>query len=172
MLNTKIIGENIVCDFDDDANKIYSKSTIGLVENKKYFLSLIEALYLLESEKITITNSRKKQFCFEEFLIFCEKKEKDFWMRYCVFRDLRNRGYTVKTALKFGADFRVYDRGIKPGDDHAKWIAYPVSENTKFSWYDFAAKTRVANSTKKRLLIALVDKESDVTYYEIAWKRP
>ena len=35
------------------------------------------------------------------------KAEPNFWIRYCVFRDLRSRGYIVKTALKFGADFRV-----------------------------------------------------------------
>ena len=78
----------------------------------------------------------------------------------------------MKTALKFGADFRVYDRGIKPGEDHAKWIVYPVNETSYLTWYEFAAKNRVAHSTKKRLLIAIVDEEGSVTYYEIRWVRP
>ena len=85
---------------------------------------------------------------------------------------MRNRGYIVKTALKFGADFRIYDRGIKPGEDHAKWIMYPVKETDSLTWYEFSAKNRVAHSTRKRLLIAVVDEENDVTYYEIAWTRP
>ncbi|MDP3918703.1 MAG: tRNA-intron lyase, partial [Nanoarchaeota archaeon] len=77
-----------------------------------------------------------------------------------------------KTALKFGADFRVYDRGIKPGEEHAKWVMYPIPETSTCSWYEFAAKNRVAHSTRKRLLIAIVDEEGDVTYYEIKWTRP
>ena len=100
------------------------------------------------------------------------KLEKDFWVRYIVFRDMRNRGYLVKTALKFGADFRVYDRGIKPGDDHAKWILFPVSESKGFTWYTFSAMNRVAHSTRKNLLVGIVDSENDVTYYEISWTKP
>ena len=100
------------------------------------------------------------------------KKEKNFWTRYVAYGDMRNRGYIVKTALKFGADFRIYDRGIKPGEDHAKWIMYPVRETDSLTWYEFSAKNRVAHSTRKKLLIAVVDEENDCTFYEIAWTRP
>jgi tRNA-intron endonuclease len=101
-----------------------------------------------------------------------KKSEPNFWTRYCVFKDIRNRGYIIKTALKFGADFRVYDRGVKPGEDHAKWIIFPVEEASTLTWYEFSAKNRVAHSTKKRLLIAVLDAENDVTYWEIKWTRP
>jgi len=85
---------------------------------------------------------------------------------------MRNRGYIIKTALKFGAEFRVYGRGIKPGEDHAKWVVYPVLESSVLTWYEFAAKNRVAHSTKKKLLIGIVDAENSVTYYEIKWIKP
>ena len=98
--------------------------------------------------------------------------EPNFWVRYQVYKDMRNRGYIVKTALKFGADFRVYDRGIKPGEDHARWIVYPVHEASVLTWYEFAAKNRVAHSTKKRLMLGIVDDENDCTYYEVRWMRP
>jgi tRNA-intron endonuclease len=61
---------------------------------------------------------------------------------------------------------------VKPGGGHAKWLVFPVSEDKVLSWYEFAAKNRVATSTKKRLLIGIVDRENDVTYYEIRWMRP
>ena len=85
---------------------------------------------------------------------------------------MRNRGYIVKTALKFGADLRIYERGVKPGEEHAKWILYPVYESNGLTWQEFAAKNRVAHSTRKKLLIGIVDDENDVTYYEIEWKKP
>ena len=34
------------------------------------------------------------------------------------------------------------------------------------------AKNRVAHSTKKNLLIAIVDEEAKVSYYEIRWIQP
>ncbi|MFW6378910.1 MAG: tRNA-intron endonuclease family protein, partial [Nanoarchaeota archaeon] len=61
---------------------------------------------------------------------------------------------------------------IKPGQDHARWIVYPVHEGERYTWFDFAAKNRVAHSTKKRLLMGVVDDENDVTYWEIKWVRP
>jgi tRNA-intron endonuclease len=87
-------------------------------------------------------------------------------------RDIRNSGYIFITALKFGADFRVYDRGVKPGEDHAKWIVYAVYEGSTLTWYEFAAKNRVAHSTRKRLLIGVVDDENSVSYWEVRWMRP
>ena len=116
-------------------------------------------------------NGRNKEFDVAKFIKRSQKIEKTFWIRYCVYKDMRDRGYVIKPALKFGADFAVYDRGIKPGEDHAKWIVYPVHEGTSLTWYEFAAKNRVAHSTKKRLLIGIVG-DRDVTYYEIRWVRP
>jgi len=133
---------------------------------------LIEALYLVDKKKLIAYDSRNKVIDSESLLKKSQKTEPNFWIRYCVYKDIRNRGYIIKTALKFGADFRIYDRGIKPGEDHAKWVAYPVHESSTFSWYDFSAKNRVAHSTRKKLLIGIVDEEGDVTYYSISWTRP
>lgn len=108
----------------------------------------------------------------DAFIKKAEKLEPHFFTRFAVFRDFRSRGYVIKTALKFGADFRVYDRGVKPGEDHAKWVVFPVREASTLTWHEFSSKNRVAHSTKKRLLIGVVDDEGCPTYYEIRWVRP
>ncbi|MFH0977880.1 MAG: tRNA-intron lyase [Candidatus Woesearchaeota archaeon] len=173
VIKTLFANEQVVTEDSDPARELYNQSRFGsLSPEGKVQLSLIEALYLLEKKKIEVLDGRNKPVNFEEFIKKARKVEPNVWVRYCVYKDMRNRGYIVKTALKFGADFRVYDRGVKPGEDHARWILYPVHEGNVFSWYEFAAKNRVAHSTRKRLLIGIVDDEYDVTYYEIAWKRP
>jgi len=164
----KVITEN-----SDEARELYNQSRYGtLLENGKVQLSLIESLYLLEKSKLLIYKSKNKRLSFDDLSKKAKKQEPNFWVRFCVFRDIRNRGYIIKTALKFGADFRVYDRGVKPGEDHARWIIYPVYESSTLTWYEFAAKNRVAHSTRKRLLIGVVDDESDVSYWETRWLRP
>jgi len=166
-------GEQVLTESSDQARALYNNGRFGELDGTgKVQLSLIEALYLLEKEKIAISAPRVKAYTTESFIKKAKARQPGFWTRYVVFRDMRNRGYIVKTALKFGADFRVYDRGIKPGEDHAKWVLFPIHEGTALTWHDFAAKNRVAHSTKKRLLIGIVDEEGDVTYYEVAWKRP
>ena len=98
------------------------------------------------------------------------RSNKNFQIKYQVFKNLREKGYLVKTALKFGADFRIYEKGKT--NTHSKWLCYVTTENKRIKWQDFAAKNRVAHSTKKNLLIAIVDEENQITYYEIKWIQP
>jgi len=165
--------ERVLTESSDDARELYNQSRYGnLLDDGRVQLSLIEALYLMEKKRIKVYDSRNKEINYENLLKKSQKAEPNFWVRYCVYRDIRNRGYIIKTALKFGADFRIYDRGVKPGEDHARWVVFPVHEASTLTWYEFAAKNRVAHSTKKRLLIGIVDAENDLTYYEIKWLRP
>ena len=172
-VNGYLAEERVLTEISDASRELYNQSRFGtLLDNGKVQLSLIEALYLIEKKKLFVHNLRNKVIEFETFVKKAQKLIPNFWIKYCVYRDMRNRGYIIKTALKFGADFRVYDRGVKPGEDHARWVVFPVHEGSSLTWHEFAAKNRVAHSTKKRLLMGIVDEESSVTYYEIAWKRP
>ena len=165
--------ERVIMENCDEARELNNSGAYGtILEDGRVQLSLTEGLYLLEKKKISILDGRKKEISFENYVRRASKVEPNFWIRYAVYKDMRNRGYIIKTALKFGADFRVYDRGVRPGQDHARWIIYPVHEGEKYTWFDFAAKNRVAHSTKKRLMMGVVDDENDVTYWEIKWVRP
>ncbi|AJF62335.1 MAG: tRNA-intron endonuclease [archaeon GW2011_AR20] len=166
-----LVGDRLIAEDKHEAHNLYDQSRYGEIVDNKIQYSVVEGLYLLEKGRVDILNEKKK-LKFDDFLKEAVKKEKNFWTRYVAYGDMRNRGYIVKTALKFGADFRIYDRGIKPGEDHAKWIMYPVRETDSLTWYEFSAKNRVAHSTRKKLLIAVVDEENDCTFYEIAWTRP
>jgi len=164
--------EHVVSDDKRRSRQLYDQSRFGELVRGDFRYSLVESLYLLEKGKMNVYDKKKEKLTFKQFINRARKVEPNFWVRYCVFRDMRDRGYILKTALKFGADFRVYDRGVKPGQDHAKWIVFPVHEGESMTWYGFAAKNRVAHSTRKKLLIAIVDDEADVTYYSIEWTRP
>ena len=166
-------NEMVITESSDEARLLYDQSRYGkLGDDGTLNLSLYEALYLVEKKRLNVLDGRKKEISFESLLKKARKIESNFWIRYSVFKDMRNRGYIVKTALKFGADFRVYDRGVKPGEDHARWIIYPVHEGSQLTWYEWSAKNRVAHSTKKRLMIGVVDNEGDVSYWECRWMRP
>lgn len=167
MVLAKYNEEGVITESSNQARELFDKGRFGVIKRGHVVLSLFEALYLLEKEKISI-----EKFDESKLISKARKKIKQFSTKYAVFKDLRERGYVVKTALKFGADFRVYDKGINPGEDHAKWIVFPVHESGSLTWHEFASKNRVAHSTKKNLLMGIVDDEEDVTYYEISWKRP
>lgn len=141
-----------------------SSSSIGELKNGKVVYSIYEVLYLLELKKAEAINSKDKKISFHELL-----KKADHSV-YLVFKDLRNKGDIVKEGLKFGTDFRVYEKGSKPGKAHAKYLLYIIKGSKKLNIPDFAAKARISHSTNKTLLLAIVDSEEDISYYEVNWK--
>ncbi len=165
-LVSKTISSN-----SNEAQSLYSSSSIGEPSEDKINYSIYEAFYLFEKGKVKILQ-KQKEMKKEELLKILQKIDKKFPAKYAVFKNLKNRGYVVKTALKFGADFRVYDKGKKPREVHAKWLIFVNYESEKNSWQDFSAKNRVAHSTNKKLLLAIVDEEFDVLYYEVSWIKP
>lgn len=165
--------DNIFTENSPAARELYNLNRFGdLKEDGRVQLSLLEMIYLFTKGKILVVNGREKELTRDQIWKQARKIDANLFIRFCVFKDLRDRGYIVKTALKFGADFRVYDRGVKPGEDHAKWVVFPVHENNTMTWYEFSAKNRVAHSTKKRLLLAIVDDEGDCVFYETRWLKP
>jgi tRNA-intron endonuclease, archaea type len=168
---TAYLSRELISSTDSEAYSLYEKSRFGEPVEEKIQYSLAEALFLVNTDKMEIISSGKK-LSKKEFMEKCSKIDKKIQIKYPVYKDLRERGYLVKSALKFGADFRVYDKGAKIGDKHSKWVVFCDHEAQRLTWHDFSAKNRIANSTKKKLLLAIVDEEGDVSYYEVTWIKP
>ena len=165
-----IISSNSISSSSEEAFSLSEKSALGEKTSGKIFYSGFEALYLLEKHKMQLF-SGKRPISFEQLMNKLKKKDKKIEIKYTVYLDLRSKGYILKEALKFGADFRAYDKGTRPGSSHAPWLIHVTDSSEKITWYEFSGKNRIAHSTKKKLLIAIVDSESSVSYYEIDWKR-
>jgi len=169
-IKAHITGE-IISSNTSVAHALYEKSRFGEIVGDKIQYSLPEALFLIEKKKMELF-SRSKLVPKKDLIKKFRRIDKKIQIKYAVYKDLRERGYIVKTALKFGAEFRVYDKGIKPGKKHAKWIVFTDHESKRLTWHEFSAKNRVAHSTKKNLLLAIVDEEGAITYYEVSWVKP
>jgi tRNA-intron endonuclease, archaea type len=150
------------------AFELKERSYFGEKKEDTIIYSAYEAVYLTEKNKAKII-FKQKNLIFKEIVNKLAKKEKDFLTNYIVFKDLRDKGYILKTALKFGAEFRVYEKGASPKKKHAKWLLFPISKSKQLTKQDFIAKNRIAHSIKKNLLIAIIDDEQDIIYYEIKW---
>ncbi|MFH0715127.1 MAG: tRNA-intron lyase, partial [Candidatus Diapherotrites archaeon] len=124
-----------------------------------------EAVYLLEKENIEIEDKKGKKIG-EKEVHKVALKEKKFSQKYAVFKDLKERGFCVKTGFKFGFDFRVYPRGKKPGEAHSQWVVSVHSQSEKFSLPELSRMIRLAGNLKTKLLMAVVDAEHQVSFYE------
>jgi tRNA-intron endonuclease, archaea type len=159
------IGDKLFSN-SDRAFSIEANKKLGEKKENKIFYSDFEAMFLSESKKTDIVKSDKK-LSEEDCLKYFSKKDRDFYKKYLVFKKLRERGYVVKTGSKFGSEFRVYNKNA-PLNSHAKWLVFPVTD-LRIDVEVLIAKTRISHSTGKKLLIAIVDKEDGVSFYEIDW---
>jgi len=168
-IKATLISEKITSN-NAEAQSLFTTSRFGEKIGEKILYSLSEALFLVQEKKMEIVDNREKRLTQKEILKKFERIDKKFKTKFLVFKDLRKNGYIVKTALKFGAEFRVYEKGSKM-QSHSKWLCFPVSESSQLTWQEFSAKNRIAHSTKKNLLIAIVDDEGTVSYYEVKWTK-
>jgi tRNA-intron endonuclease len=158
---------------DAQANHLYQRGSYGKpLTGGKLQLAPVEALYLIDIGKIWVVDEDGKKLSYKELFNKFYEKDPELVLKCPAYTDLRSRGYVVKTGLKFGSHFRVYERGEKPGEAHSKFLVHAIPEGFKFTPTELARLVRLAHSVKKKILWAIVDDEGDITYYSLARERP
>jgi len=160
-----LTGQKVIVTEKKIADQLTQKG-FGERKSTKLVLDLKEALYLIEKNKIEVSDENDKKMKFEELLKIAAKKEKAFHSKFVVYSDLREKGYCVKTGFKFGFDLRVYPRGKKPGQAHTQWVVKVAEQNERFSMPEYSRMIRLAQNLNTLPLIAIVDSEDDINYYE------
>ena len=142
--------------------ELYEQGSFGRPVPGGLELSLVEAAYLLDRGRI-IVRLGGRDLDFRSFFEAATSMEAGFEFRYVVYKDLRERGYYVQPGL---ADFRVYPRGGRPGKTPAEFYVQVISEREPVPLQKLVEPARIARQMRKRLMLAVVDEESDITFYE------
>ena len=130
-------------------------------------LSLLEANYLLEKGLIKVKKD-KKTITREQLLRLSKKQHRLFEELYAVYKDLRDKGYVVRPALKFGADFAVYQYG--PGIDHAPFIIHVLPNSAEIDPIEIVRAGRLSHTVRKKFVLATFDEaQKKVVYYVFDW---
>ncbi|MAG22458.1 MAG: tRNA-intron lyase, partial [Candidatus Diapherotrites archaeon] len=119
-----------------------------------------------EKKKIDVKKAGKKLSA-KKLREYAAAREARFYSKYIVFKDLRERGYCVKTGFKFGFDFRVYPRGKRPGQAHSKQVIKVFTQDDGKSMIELSRMVRLSGNIKTIFTAAVVDSENDVNYYTI-----
>ncbi len=133
-------------------------------------LSLLEAVYLVEAGRLEIRR-QGRPVSLRELFRAASVAEDAFEIRYLVYRDLRQRGYVVE-AQDGTVDFHVLPRGGAPRKTPSRYWVRALSERAVFDLAELLQRAEEAASVRKTLLLALVDEESDLTYYAVREAAP
>jgi len=162
----RLTDSNVVIDDPAEASQIYNKGWYGNPQSGGALkLDFLEALYLLETSRLSVLKEGSP-LDFIQLLKLGNKDLSSFEIKYLVYRDLRGRGYVVK-ANGGGTDFRVFPRGGTPSKSTSKWWVCALSERSLFTLEKILSDLTTSKGLRKDLLLAIVDEEGDVTYYEV-----
>lgn len=140
----------------------------GVPENEKLTLSFYEALFLLSKGIIEVKSKKpKKKIGFETLLQRYQSFEKNAWVKYLIYRDLRSRGYVAREGFGLGIDFRVYERG-EYGKETATYLIFGIQEGQPVTVEELARALKHVQSLKKKLVLAVLNRRGEVVYYSIS----
>lgn len=142
-----------------DSVEIFRNYFYGNERNGLVSLSLVESLYLAEKGVLEIYADKKLDV--EEIKKLGVAAENNFLRRYEVYKDLKERGFVVKTGFKFGSDFRIYEEVRSVKDlPHSKYLV-AVVDDREMPLYEIARAVRLAQNVRKKMVFAFKQDEEN-----------
>ncbi|MCI4371151.1 MAG: tRNA-intron lyase [Thermoplasmata archaeon] len=149
-----------------EASALYNRGYFGKPRpGGSLELDLLEAVYLVEAQRLEVRR-RGRPVPPSELYRAAGAAIPSFEIRYLVYRDLRQRGYIVE-GRGGPVDFQVFPRGGAPKKTPSKYWVRALSERAVFDLAELLGRAEEAAVVRKTLLLALVDEESDLTYYGV-----
>lgn len=142
----------------EEGRTLYDQSGYGRPDGPGLRLTPDEACYLLQRGRIEIGG-----YNFDTLISHFARKP-EFFRRFLVYRDLRERGYAVQTGPH---DFRVFRRGHRPGTGQSQYMVRVLSERDLIDFEDLVRESGTSTHMRKQHILAVVDDENELTYYEI-----
>lgn len=163
-------NSKIVISDKDSAQRFFEKYFIGILNDEQNILELQleEALFLLDTGKIRLIDKTRNSDVSMKTLLTEKIKDANIWENYIIYYDLRSRGYVVRKGISEEIIYTVYPRGTKPYAAPPKFYVAKLVEGKPLSLYALRKITQSAKASEKKLVIAVIDRQGDVTYYKVS----
>jgi tRNA-intron endonuclease len=166
--------------FLEDRVSVFEPSAVEELGGKEMFgsrvgdrleLSLLEALYLSDEERLTLVDGKtQKPLSKKRFLAIATEIEGDLALRLSVYRDLRHSGLIPKTGFKYGTHFRAYEGD--PSSTHARYLLHVVPPDFETTWPELSRAIRLAQGVRKSFLLSWTTNEDLPAYLHLQRIRP
>ncbi|MCI4362950.1 MAG: tRNA-intron lyase [Thermoplasmata archaeon] len=154
-----------------EAGTVYARGYFGTIREGRLELDRLESAYLVEMERLSVTGPNGRPVSWSELFRRAASAEEGFGIRYLVYRDLRQRGYVVRASPP-PATFAVLPRGGTLHKTPSRYWVEPMSERRPFELPRIRELANRSKAARKNLLLAVVDEESDLTYYAVRLPTP
>jgi tRNA-intron endonuclease len=162
LLTAQLAGDRVLAG-KEAVSEFYKSGHFGRLKGNGLEISLVEAAFLLSRGKLEI-EFNDELLDFREFFEKASLTQPNFELKYIVYKDLKERGYYVQPSA---LGFRVYPRGSYPGKSAAKIFVHVQSERQLLPVKLLQDSVNSAENVHKQFVLAAVDEESDLTFYEV-----
>ncbi len=137
------------------------EKAFGTLTDNRIFLNPYETFYLVEKNRIRVLDERKKKnLSLQELVTKLSIGKSAIWTKYLVYRDLRDRGYLVRVE-EGGLDFETFGKGA------TRRLVSIVFEGGESTLDKLARLSAKANGEGKDLVLAVIDRRTDIVYYTL-----
>ena len=132
----------------------------GTLRGKRVYFSVLEAIYLADKKRTKVLDDvTGDEIRFADLVRKLSQGKPEVWMKYLVYRDLRDRGYIVREERS--VDFEIYGKGA------VRRLVSIVYEGREASIERLQRLLKMAVTEKKELLLAVIDRRTDIVYYTL-----
>jgi tRNA-intron endonuclease len=134
----------------------------GDLKGEKLVLTAYESFYLVEKQKIHVFDKKTgERLELRDLVRRFSVGKPEIWIKYLVYRDLRDRGYLVRESTR-AFDFDIYGKGP------LRRLISIVYEGGEASLKKLGKLLRYSDTEKKELILAVVDRRTDIVYYTLS----
>ncbi len=134
----------------------------GDLKKGKLFFTPYESFYLIEKQRLRVFEKKgEKELTLRDVVRRFSIGKPEIWIKYLVYRDLRDRGYIVRESNR-NFDFDIYGKGP------LRRLISIVYEGGEASLHKLKKLLEYAEREKKELILAVVDRRTDIVYYTLS----
>jgi len=134
----------------------------GDLKAGKLHFAPYESFYLLEKQKIKVYDAKsKRELELKDLVRKFSVGKPEIWIKYLVYRDLRDRGYIVRESTR-DFDFDIYGKGP------LRRLISIIYEGGEASLRKLSNLLKYSDKEKKELILAVVDRRTDIVYYTLS----
>ncbi len=150
----------------DKARELHRTGHYGvLIPGGSVMLNPFETILLIERQHLIVMVPTEMQL--EDVVAHFEPQLTDFWTRYLIYKDLRERGLQVRLLVGRFGGFKLQSRKNKQADPHAMSVVFPISEGVSLPLSILEEHAAIAESYQVALVYGVVDTVGDVSYYSV-----
>lgn len=168
-ISGELNNNKIIIKKPKEVGRLFNKSHFGnTINGNKLQIDLLEGVFLKSEDKIRLFHN-KRELNFEDIVRIASQSISEFEIKYLTFKDLRNRGYTIKICkTNDPVAFYQFKQKRDVIDSKKPFVVSIFSERSIFNLEEIRSLIKKVENEKNILWFALVDEEGDITYYEVS----